>query len=125
MILKRRGLFPQSLRQAVRPWWMKLALLILGALGTSVYAGFRLNVSGSLPVGIYRVVDDTRVVERGSIVVVCLSERWSRFAAERGILGPGRCPGGSYGLGKVVVAIEGDLVTLSQDRLLVGTSVME
>lgn len=103
---------------------MKFLLLTLILLGTGVVAGFRINVSGSLPMGIYRVEDGTTALERGSIVIVCLSERWSRFALDRSILGSGACPGGSYGVGKVVVAVSGDVVTTSQNSLLVGNTVL-
>src|SRR5690606_22512494 len=65
---------------------------------------------------------DRNAVERGSIVVACLSETWSRFALQRGILGPGTCPGGSYPLGKMVIAVEGDVITVSPERLLIGNA---
>jgi conjugative transfer signal peptidase TraF len=113
-----------AIRDAIQPWWMKLALLMLGALILGVLAGFRINVSESLPLGIYRVVGDGRSVERGSIVVVCLPGTWSRFALERAILGRGDCPGGTYGLGKIVVAVEGDEVIIFRDRLLIGATLM-
>lgn len=113
-----------QLRHALNPWWMKLQLLLLLTFVVSVIAGIRINVSESLPLGIYRVVDNARDLERGSTVIVCLPETWSRFALQRRILRPGNCPGGSYGLGKIVVAVAGDRVTIAQDRLLVGTSLL-
>lgn len=119
-----RPFVPAPVREAVQPWWMKLAMLLLGALGASVVAGIRINVSESLPLGIYRVANNARPPERGSIVVVCLPEPWSRFALQRSILGRGNCPGGTYGLGKLIVAIEGDEVTVLPDRLLVGDTLI-
>lgn len=110
----------KQLREVVRLWWVKLSLFIVAVLAIGALSGYRVNVSRSLPLGLYRVIGDSTAVKRGSIVIVCLPEAWSRFALQRGILGPGRCPGGSYGLGKLVVAVEGDIVTLSPDRGIVN-----
>lgn len=109
-----------ELRNAARPWWIRLCLVIVALLAGGVLGGYRVNVSRSLPLGLYRVIGNKTAVERGSIVIVCLPEAWSRFAVQRQILGPGHCTGGSYGLGKIVVAVEGDIVTLSRNRLTVN-----
>lgn len=109
-----------ELRSAMMPPWMRLFVLAVSILATAFAAGFRLNVSNSLPIGLYRTVRGASVVERGSIVMVCLPEAWSQLARQRRFLGHGRCPGGSYALGKVVVAIEGDVVTISRNQLVVG-----
>lgn len=125
MTQNRRGNLRTTLKEAAQPWWMKLALLLAVSLGASALAGFRLNVSDSLPLGIYRVVNNISAVERGSIAVVCLPETWSRFASRRRILGSGTCPYGVHGLGKFVVAVEGDVVTITHDKILVGNTLLE
>jgi conjugative transfer signal peptidase TraF len=104
----------------MRLWWIKISILIVAVLGIGVLAGYRVNVSSSLPLGLYRALGDATAIRRGSIVVVCLPEAWSRFALKRRILGSGQCAGGSYGLGKFVVAVEGDVVTLSRDELIIN-----
>lgn len=102
------------------PWGIRLSALTVVALGIAVLCGYRVNVSRSLPLGLYRTVGDATVISRGSIVVVCLPEEWSKFALQRGVLGAGECPGGTYGLGKIVVATEGDAVVLSADKLSIN-----
>lgn len=87
-------------------------IVVLGSLG------FRVNLTASLPLGVYRV--DSEPPSRGSIVQVCLPRDVADFARRRGYLGPGSCPGGVRPLGKAVLAVEGDLVTLSHDEIRVN-----
>jgi conjugative transfer signal peptidase TraF len=67
-----------------------------------------LNLSPSLPIGVYRTVPLRPV--RGAIVVVCLPPGIGAFARARGYLGRGPCPGGVERLGKRVAAVAGDTV---------------
>ena len=67
-----------------------------------------INLSPSLPLGVYRPVDAP--VTRGAIVVVCLPLTIGRLARERGYLGYGPCPGHVERLGKRVAAVAGDTV---------------
>ena len=56
-------------------------------------AGFRVNVTASLPLGLYRLTNE--VPQRGSIAFFCLeSPEFRRLAREREYVGPGGCPGG-------------------------------
>lgn len=80
--------------------------------------GLRFNLTPSLPIGIYRVTDDPP--GRGSIVYVCLPIEVAEFARKRGYLGAGRCPGDVRPLGKVVVAVEGDIVGLERNAVRVN-----
>lgn len=91
-------------------------LLLLGLLG------FRFNISSSLPPGVYRVVAEPAT--RGSVVHVCLPVEVAEFARRRGYLGPGSCAAGVRPLGKIVVAIEGDVVALSRDGIRVNGEAM-
>lgn len=94
---------------------MRLSRALL-ALGTAAGVlaivaralGLWLNLSPSLPIGIYRSVRGPIV--RGSIVVVCLPESVAVFARHRGYLGAGTCPGGVEPLGKTVAAVAGDTI---------------
>lgn len=89
-----------------------LAVAGLGVLG------FRFNLTSSLPVGVYRVT--SAAPARGSIVHVCLPPEVADFARERGYLGPGSCPGGVRPLGKQVLALGGDVVTLRPEAVQVN-----
>lgn len=109
-----------ALREMGREWWVRISLLAVVVLGAGMAAGFRVNVSRSLPLGLYRIVGDRSTVGRGSIVIVCLPREWTRFALQREILGPGHCDGGSYGLGKMVFAVGGDVVELRRDGLTIN-----
>lgn len=91
-----------------------LASITLGAL-LLVHFGLRFMLTPSLPRGIYRTVNGPLV--RGAIVVTCLPDSVARFALQRGYLWRGDCPGGVVPLGKLVLAISGDTISLSGDGL--------
>jgi conjugative transfer signal peptidase TraF len=101
-----------ALARTCREPWACVCIVVAAILCAAALGGLRVNVSRSYPVGLYRVVGDSASVRRGSVVVVCLPAEWARFARQRGILGPGHCEGGTYGLGKMVLALEGDVVDL-------------
>jgi len=98
----------------------------LAALGSAVLvlaagslAGFHLNLTGSLPVGLYRRAPGPLV--RGSLVLVCLPARVAAFARARGYVPRGGvCPGGVLPVGKPVLALPGDTVTVTRSGLLVN-----
>src|SRR5712691_3856800 len=95
-----------------------VALLAAGRL-----AGLRLNLTGSLPVGLYVAAGAAPV--RGALVLVCLPPEVAAFARARGYVPHGgACPGGVVPIGKPVLAIAGDTVTVTRTGLLVnGTPV--
>lgn len=91
-------------------------LLILTAAWRS---GVRLNLTSSLPVGLYLETGDTPT--RGSIVLACLPPAMARLARERSYVPHGdRCPGRTAPIGKVVVALPGDTVVVSASGLEVN-----
>lgn len=93
-----------------------VVLAALVALGTLF--GLRLNLTESLPRGVYRTIAEEP--RRGSIVIVCLPMHAAELARERGYLGPGSCTGGVRGLGKIVLAIGGDVVALRREGVSVN-----
>ncbi len=109
-----------DLREIGRAWWVRAAVVLVLALLAGVLAGYRINLSRSLPLGLYKVVGGSGEEVRGSVVIVCLPPEWVTFALQRGILGPGRCEGGSYGLGKIVLAAGGDEVELEVGGMTVN-----
>jgi conjugative transfer signal peptidase TraF len=72
--------------------------------------GLRLNLTSSIPPGIYRTTSDA--VTRGAIVIACLPAEASAFAAARGFVPRGRCPDGRSPIGKTVAALPGDSVQI-------------
>ena len=76
-------------------------------------AGMRVNTTRSIPVGVYRIVDEP--VEKGAYVIFC-PPKLDVFdeAKERGYIAAGFCPG-DYGLMmKRVLASENDRIVLSE-----------
>lgn len=92
--------------------------LILG-LSIAAYAlGFRLNLSASIPPGLYRVTKDP--IGRGSLVLVCLPPSLSAFARSRAYVPAGSCKDGNAPVGKVVAAAAGDTVDVTAGGLVVN-----
>ena len=90
------------------------ALLAAGCL-----FGLRLNLTGSLPPGLYLAARAS--VVRGSIVLVCLPLEVAAFARARGYVPRGgACPSGVVPIGKPVLAIAGDTVTVTPTGVLVN-----
>lgn len=113
--------------------WLARALVWLGvislALSIAGWAGrYRLNLSGSLPIGVYRVDDPSLM--RGALVLACLPPAVAHMARERGYVHRGNCPGGVAPIGKFVLAITGDTVDVSDrglavnGRLVIGTKLL-
>lgn len=101
--------------------WLARALLSVGVFGLTLsivgWAGrYRFNVSGSLPIGLYRVVAPS--LTRGSLVLGCLPRSVSRLARARGYVRRGSCPGGVEPIGKRVLAVAGDTVDVTANGLV-------
>jgi conjugative transfer signal peptidase TraF len=83
-------------------------------------AGFRVNLTGSAPRGVYQPSGEQ--VRKGAMVAFCLeaSNPYSALAAERGYLGRGGCPLGLYELLKTVEGVHGDMVKIEEKGITVG-----
>ncbi len=91
-----------------------IGALVIGTLATADVAGLRVNATPSMPRGLWRVVDRDAPLHRGEIVTVCPPDITPvRQGAERGYIPAGNCPGGYQALVKPVVAIAGDLVSVT------------
>lgn len=100
-----------------RWFWRGCALLLL--LGVCTFNGLRLNLSGSMPVGLYMVVREPPV--RGSIVLACLPMDVAQLAMARSYVPRGgSCPGGAIPVGKPVLAVPGDTVLVSTAGLILN-----
>src|SRR2546430_6455262 len=96
-------------------WWLGSPVALLG---TGCLAGLRLNLTGSLPVGLY--LASRAVPIRGTIVLACLPPRVAAFARNRGYVPRGGgCPGDVLPLGKPVLAVARGPRTGAPSRLFV------
>lgn len=94
------------------------SLLLAGTLVGADALGLRFNLSPSLPIGLYRRVDQP--IRRRALVITCPPEPAAWLALARGYLDPGACPGGTEPLGKIVLALGGDVVDIQDDGLTVN-----
>lgn len=99
-------------------------VLVLIVLAGTVALGrlFRLRITltdSSAPVGIYRVVTDVPV-GRGELVAACLPASIARAGLARGYLRQGDCPAGAEPVAKVIGALPGDVVEVTQSWVAVN-----
>lgn len=95
------------------------AFLLSFAALTGGIAGYRINLTPSMPLGIWK---KSTIVHRGSYVAACLPPDTgaAQLAVERGYLPAGQCPGGFAPLLKQIVAIPGDTVTLTDEQVWIN-----
>jgi conjugative transfer signal peptidase TraF len=93
-----------------RGWPLAVALAVAGGATVAARAGFGLNLSGSAPRGLYRLVAGAST--RDALVVACLPADVGAFGLARGYLGAGTCPGGAQPVLKRVIAVAGDVIDL-------------
>jgi conjugative transfer signal peptidase TraF len=97
-------------------WWLANAVALFAV---AKLAGLRVNLTGSLPVGLYVAARGTPT--RGALLLICLPSRVATFASARGYVPHGgACPGGVVPIGKRVVATAGDTVAVTPTGLLVN-----
>ena len=94
-----------------------LALLAALPLGFACAGGVRVNLTPSMPQGIYRLADGTP--QRGDMVTFCLPEYRAAWALERGYVGAGSCPSGTQPLLKYLAALPGDEIEITPDGVRV------
>lgn len=95
-------------------YWYALAILI-GFLAACHFAGYRINVTDSLPVGIYRLVSEAP--KRGDLVSFSLPEEnpYASISHSRNYLGRSSRP-----FLKRLVAIPGDDIGMNEKGILVN-----
>jgi conjugative transfer signal peptidase TraF len=89
-------------------------VVVLGCVGV------RLNLSSSLPVGLYLKSADSRT----PLVEFCPEEPAATLAIVRGYRSPGNCPDGATPLLKPIVAVAGDVVEVSALGLTVNHTLL-
>ena len=90
-----------------------LLAMAAAAVGLAHSLGLRLNLTPSLPRGVYLL--RSGVPTRGDLVAACLPDEAAVLGRERGYLGSGACPEASAPVLKFVAAAGGDVVELNGD----------
>jgi len=111
--------FRQRIGRTVRV--LLAALVLLGTadlLGAVCRRFVRMNLSPSLPRGLYRPVP--LPLARGRLVSACLPLPSARLGRARSYLPPGSCPGGSAPVLKILAALPGDRVEITPSGVLVN-----
>jgi conjugative transfer signal peptidase TraF len=84
------------------------ALVAILAFGTAHIGGYRINLTPSEPLGLWRIVPLDRPVAVNDLVFICPpATAEMREARARGYLRCGSCPGGVATLIKTVIAVAG------------------
>ena len=103
--------------------WLNISLIAPAALTalllTCVYAGVRLNTSGSLPVGLYITTQQPT-----DLVEFCPAEPLASLAIRRGYRPRGSCADGAMPLLKPVAARAGDVVDCSAGGIAVNGRIL-
>ena len=94
---------------------------IQGGVSIAKWQGYRINMTSSLPLGIWRMLPLPEKIERGQIAVFCPPSTPIFIEARaRGYLPNGDCPDGLAPLMKPVAAIAGDVVEQTPGGLAVN-----
>ena len=96
------------------------AVTFVAPLFIASAAGLRINLSPSLPLGLYR----TTMEISAPLVEFCPQEPYGTFATGRGYRTTGNCPDGANPLMKPAVAGSGDIVDLSARGIAVNAKLL-
>lgn len=88
---------------------------LLAVVGASHFIGFNSSPSAA-PVGFYWRTAPR--LGRGKLVEFCLPKDVAVFAEARGYIGHGSCPGHAESVGKIVLGMPGDIVTVDPATVL-------
>jgi conjugative transfer signal peptidase TraF len=100
------------------------AVVVSGMAATAFTGGYRLNLTPSEPLGLYRIEELQRPVAIGDLVFLCppttdmFAEAWRRGYLRRGL-----CAGGFAPLIKTVAALPGQHVDITDHVLIDGRPV--
>lgn len=99
-----------------------IAILLISVIGIVMFLmllGFRINITDSIPVGLYRMTTIKNL--KNSFVIFCPDNRLAfKQGMERSYIDPGFCIGGYGFLMKKVVAVSGDQVSVTSDGVFVN-----
>ncbi|MEK1929574.1 MAG: conjugative transfer signal peptidase TraF [Pararhizobium sp.] len=94
------------------------------AIGTAFAGGYRINLTPSEPLGLWRIVPLHRPAAVGDLLFICPpATAEMREAQARGYLRSGSCPGGVAPLIKTVIAVAGEHVEIGASVTVDGREV--
>ncbi|MGD9481109.1 conjugative transfer signal peptidase TraF [Shinella sp. G-2] len=92
-----------------------------GGVAAAIIGGYRINLTPSEPLGLWRIAALDRVVSAGDLVFICPPQTLvMREARRRGYLRFGTCPGGVAPLIKTVIALPGQHVAIGASVTIDG-----
>ena len=101
-----------------------LKLLFISVLSIYVFTllpsilNLWINISSSIPYGVYKRVD--KYPQKEDYILFCLEDELAKVSVERRYTTTGNCSFQSAPIGKKVVAAQGDLVKISKDGIEVN-----
>ena len=100
--------------------WIAVFLMsILSITLFLVVIGFRINLTNSIPLGLYRITDIKNL--KNAFVIFCPDDKPAfQEAWDRGYIDSGFCPGGYGYLMKKVVACRGDKISVTDEGVFVN-----
>lgn len=105
--------------------WLRASLVALvltgAAFALGMWGGVRVNLTGSLPIGLYLI----STTADANLVEFCPPAPFSELSVLRQYRYPGNCPDGDNPLMKPVVAVAGDVVVLSEAGLQVNGAILK
>lgn len=100
------------------------ASIVAGSVAAAMIGGYRINLTPSEPLGLWRIAALDRVVSAGDLVFICPPQTpVMQEARARGYLRFGTCPGGVAPLIKTVVAVAGQHVEIGAGVTIDGRPV--
>jgi conjugative transfer signal peptidase TraF len=98
---------------------LAITALVVGAAMLVATDHVRLNLSDSMPLGFWWITAGQEP-GRGDVVTVCLPGDAGTIARQHGYIGAGECAGDHEALLKPIVAMAGDVVTVTTEGLVVN-----
>lgn len=99
-----------------------ISVLLIGIICISLIflmMGFRINITESIPIGLYRITGTNNL--KNNFVIFCPDNRFAfKQGLERNYINPGLCPGGYGYLMKKVVAVKGDVMSVTDEGVYVN-----
>jgi conjugative transfer signal peptidase TraF len=114
---------PGKARLGPRAASVRFVALILGLSLVALalhFASLAINVTGSMPVGIYHIERSNRTAAKGDIVQLCADPAVAAVARRLDYLPHGSCPSDTAPMLKIVAAVAGDAVEVRDDAVIVG-----
>lgn len=99
-----------------------VAVFLIGIISIAfllICMGFRVNITDSIPFGLYRITSIKNI--KNSYVIFCPDDRPTfNQGRDRGYIDSGLCPGGYGYLMKKVVATNGDKISATSEGIFVN-----